>query len=150
MTFKIHPFFTENYNIEFAGVDATGNPGKKVNWHWINCGHAWWKNKVFLVPLNEWDLRKVVNDAQRLSEFDDFATHLFELICSHIKDEHNKRKESGHGAITQMSLLIDVKNYSYMQLINFGGKNILDFIECWMCLSYDRSTCSQRSKRYYN
>lgn len=74
------------------------------------------------MPLNEWDLRKVVNDADRLAEFDDFATNFFEMICYHIKDEHDKRKDGGQGAITQMVMLLDVKSYSYMQLINFGGK----------------------------
>lgn len=76
---------------------------------------------MFLIPLNDWDLRKVVNDADRLAEFEDFATFVFETICNHIKVEHNRRKADGRAPITQMILLIDVKKYPYMQLINIGG-----------------------------
>lgn len=73
--------------------------------------------------MADWDLRKVVNNADRLAEFDDFATYFFELICKHIKAEHDKKKENGKGPVTHMTLFIDVKNYSYMQLINLGGND---------------------------
>lgn len=75
--------------------------------------------------MADWDLRKVVNDADRLAEFDDFATYFFEVICSHVKKEHDKRKETGQGPVTQVTMLIDVKNYSYAQLMNFRGIVIL-------------------------
>ncbi|XP_037033900.1 SEC14-like protein 2 isoform X1 [Bradysia coprophila] len=107
LNFQIHPFLAENFVVRFSGTDKLGQP-------------------VFVVPLNEWDLRKVVNDADRLAGFDDFATNFFEVLSYHIKDEHNKRKKAGQGAITQMTLLLDVKNYSYWQLVNFGAiKKIL-------------------------
>lgn len=78
---------------------------------------------VFLFPFSDWDLRKIVNNDERIAEFEDFATHLFEVLCKHINDEHNKRKENGQGPVTQMMMIFDVKNYSYMQLINFGGND---------------------------
>lgn len=76
---------------------------------------------VFLFPFTDWDLRKVVNNAERLAEFDDFATFFFEMLCKQIKEEHDKKKENGQGTVTQMMMVFDVKNYSYMQLINIGG-----------------------------
>lgn len=76
---------------------------------------------VLLVPLNDWDLRKVVNDPERMAEFDDFSTFFFETASKQIKDEHNKRKSTGGGAITQVVFLIDVKNYPYTQLMSLGG-----------------------------
>lgn len=74
---------------------------------------------MFLCPFSDWDLRKVVND--RLAEFNDYATFFFEILGKHIKESHDKRKANGEGPVTQMIMLYDVQNYSYMQLINVGG-----------------------------
>jgi len=104
---KPHPFFAENYPYFVPGTNKLGQP-------------------VVLIPLADWDFRKVVNNADRLAEFDDFVATFFEIICRYIREQHLKRKETGHGPITQMTMLVDVKSYSYMQLINLGAmKKIL-------------------------
>ncbi len=129
LNFKIHPFFTEYFDFKMGGIGVQGQPSE---WSWNKCeinsdkssNHLHKKyTSVVLLPLTDWDLRKVVNDPDRLAEFDDFATFFYEFICKQIMDEHNKRKDSGkEGAVTQMIMLIDVKDYSYKQLMNFGGK----------------------------
>lgn len=75
--------------------------------------------------MADWDMRKVINNPDRLAEFDDFATYFFETFTSHIKNEHDKRKGNGQGPVTQFMFLVDVENYSYMQLINFKGKKVI-------------------------
>lgn len=72
--------------------------------------------------MGEWDMRKILNNADRLAEFDDFVTNFFETIMSRIRKEHDKRKENGQAPVTQMTMLIEVKNYAYMQLIHLSGK----------------------------
>lgn len=79
--------------------------------------------------MGDWDMRKIINNPDRLAEFDDFATNFFETITSHIKKEHDKRKENGEGPVTQMTMLIEVKNFAYMQLIHLSGNKEFATIE---------------------
>lgn len=88
---------------------------------------------MFLCPFSDWDLRKVVNSPDRLAEFNDYATFFFEVLSKQIQVSHEQRKENGQGPVTQMVLLLDVKNYSYMQLINLGGKVLSPTMQVFEC-----------------
>lgn len=74
---------------------------------------------VLLIPLADWDFRKILNNAERLDEFDDFVTNFFEVILNAIKEQHINRKENA--PITQLIIIVDVKDYPYLQLINYRG-----------------------------
>lgn len=81
--------------------------------------------KVICIPLSEWDFRKVVNIHER--QFDDFVTHRFETLVS-ILENKNKSRGSGESPITQLTFLLDVKDYPYGQLIRLSAiKKILQF-----------------------
>lgn len=89
---------------------------------------------MILVPLADWDFRKVVNNPERLSEFDDFVIFFFEVICNHIKEayEKGKGKKDDKVPVTQAILLIDVEKYPYSQLIHFGAiKKILQLAKTY-------------------
>jgi hypothetical protein len=74
-----------------------------------------------LIPFSSWDFRKVLNQPDRLNEFDDFVTNFFENVCNRIRAEHLRRNETGHPPVTQVVILLDVQNYPYGQLISFGA-----------------------------
>ncbi len=70
------------------------------------------------MSLAEWDFRKVINIPERLSEFDSFITFMFETSMSKIENAQSERS-SNEPPVTQLTLIIDAKNYPYGQLMRF-------------------------------
>lgn len=70
--------------------------------------------------MSQWDVRKVVNDPDRLVEFDTFVTYLFESMMK-ILETQNGNRESNQPPATQFLMLVDVKDYPYGQIINLGA-----------------------------
>lgn len=62
----------------------------------------------------------MVNDKEKLPEFDDFVTHTFESFVNQIDLEHAKRTQD-ESSITQFTMVMNTKGYPYGQLISFGG-----------------------------
>lgn len=75
---------------------------------------------VVCLPLSDWDIRKVVADVARMAEFDDFVTNMFETFINRLEIEHAKRP-ADHPPITQLTALIDAKNYPYGQLLKISA-----------------------------
>ncbi|CAL8125479.1 unnamed protein product [Orchesella dallaii] len=95
-----HPFYAMNYKYSFPGLDKFGRPA--------------------ILPMNEWDARKIGTDPELLKEYDVFCTRFFEEMMDNIQKAHVNRG-NGHPPITQIFIISDVKNYPYGQLLNFSA-----------------------------
>lgn len=81
---------------------------------------------VGCIGLAEWDFRKLINMPARLAEFDNFIAFVFETCLSKLESAQNERTPN-EPPVTQLTLIIDAKNYPYGQLMSLKAvKKILE------------------------
>lgn len=101
----VHHFFQENYPYRFPGVGWKGHP-------------------IILIPLSQWCFRKLLNNPERLVEFDNFVIKFYETVLSKLRTQNLLRKGTGKPPVTQVIFIMDVRDYPYSQLIKLEGLNL--------------------------
>ncbi|ODM96742.1 SEC14-like protein 5, partial [Orchesella cincta] len=98
---EIHPFFVKNYPYKWAKTDKFGHP-------------------VMIVPLSEWDYRKIGDESNLQKEYENFLIQFYEDIMNHIKMAHGSR-EIGNPPITQLLIIMDATSYPFGQLFSISA-----------------------------
>lgn len=81
---------------------------------------------MYLIPFSDWDFRILLNEPDRLAEFDDFVTNFFENMTREVQKAHEKRSPE-QSSVTHFTLVINAKDYPYGQLVNFSGNTCMFF-----------------------